>query len=200
MTTANNARDALFDGKKDTNGLYKEWSNELLSTVTVSDRSVFYDSNIAFTDGNGSIVDNETPTKTVPNLYKTLEGLNTRISDVAKTQSSVSTADANLFVTNNDDGVIVAPGNGSDTNIASAEKNVSISVGTSSGDKITIAAADITFNMGSKSYSLVDIFKMIHELDCRTAAIKTNNTRSNITHDVLAADTFTLTTNLLTEA
>jgi hypothetical protein len=191
---ATNARDILFNNGKDESGLYDGWTTEELAKITVPDRAVFYDSNVAFTDGNGSIVDTSTNTHTVPNLYETLKGLNNRINVVANTPCDVSSADAHLFVTNNN-GVMIAPGNGGDEIATEEETNVSISIGTSAGDKITISATEITFIVGSQSYSLVDIFKMIHELDCRTAALKTNVERSVITHTTLADNAFTLNEN-----
>ena len=96
--------------------------------------------------------------------------------------------------------MLIAPGDGNNTAIASGEKqNLSISIGTSSGDTIKIETENITFNIGSQSYSLIGIFQMIHELDCRTTALKTTIARSDVTHDLLTAKKFALTTNLLTD-
>lgn len=185
------ARDTLFNNSIDKSGLYKGWTEEELTKITVPDRAVFYDSNVAFTDGNGSIVDTSTTTHTIPNLYETLEGLNNRINN---SSGQVSTADSNLYVTK-DSGVLIAPGNGDNNTIASAEENVKISIGTKDGDRINVEATDISFTVGEQTYTLVDVFKMIHELDCRTAVLKTTQERITIDHDMLSNQKYTININ-----
>ena len=153
-------RNKLFnDNATDTeNSPYYGW-NGILSIPTVAERTVFYDSNIAFTNGKAGI-SNEI-TKTVPNLYDTLVGLNTRINDIISSSTSIDGIET--FVDETTSNVIMSAVH--DTNLYS----------------LTINANDISFKFkNGTTYSMQDIFEMLEELRARTHMIKTNVERANI--------------------
>ena len=70
-----------------TSSVYNEWEPEALDTLSSSERTIYYDGNIAFTSGDKSIVSsiNDGSLLAVPDLYGTLNGLNTRINTMNKT-------------------------------------------------------------------------------------------------------------------
>ena len=211
----NDAKNALFMAGIDESkgGLYEGW-NDLLSTITVSKRTVFYDSNIAFTDGTiGCSGINGSP-KTVPNLYETLNGLNNRINEIHEyisegipsdggitsdiitelTQQSISTADAYTYVSRDGNQTIIAPGNGSFG--GKDEKRVmATNVFDNADCVLTLDAKNIRFTVDQQTYSLGDIFNMIKELDARTYALKTSITTRALTTADFTSDRFVLSDN-----
>lgn len=181
MSSPQGKRDELFNNNRDSNGLYSGWSDELLNKVTVTTRTVFYDSNVAFTNGDSTITGTEN-THTVPNLYATLAGLNSRINDVMPT---TSTADAYLCVTpttdDNDTQICtIQPGDGSPGVGGRPASNTPSDTMTT----LNLSAEQITFTVGDSTYSMLDIFNMIKELDARTAMLKTNISKNERTLDI----------------
>ena len=163
-------RDALFNDKTDkgVNGLYSGWEEALISVPTVVDRTVFYDSNIALTDGVACVSTENV--KTIPNLYATLEGLNNRISAVAKANDTTT---GNSIV-------------GIETSIDDP-KNVNMSaVHNEEPHSLTIDAKMISFKFNNGAeYSMENIFAMLEELRARTFAIKTSIKRAVITNNYI---------------
>lgn len=154
-------RDALFNNGTDTGegGLYYKWDEDEVTLPQVTERTIFYDSNIAFTSGNASISDNST--KTVPNLYDTLKGLNQRINEVEGGGASISGITTTIDTTNNDV-TMKAIDDGTDLSLT-----------------IDATAIKFKFNDGA-IYSMEDIFAMLEELRARTHAIKTSVERVDI--------------------
>lgn len=153
------SRDDLFNDKTDADGLYSGWE-PFISIPTVVERTVFYDSNVALTNGVAGV--SSADTKTIPNLYATLEGLNKRISAVANTGS-------NSIV-------------GIETSIDDVTTNVIMSaIYDSEPHSLTIDAKMISFKFSNGAeYSMEDIFAMLEELRARTFVIKTNIERADI--------------------
>ena len=154
-------RDTLFNNGTDTGegGLYYMWEQDGVTLPQVTERTIFYDSNIAFTSGNASISDNST--KTVPNLYDTLKGLNQRINNVEGGGASISGITTTINTTNND------------VTMKAVDGNTALSL------TIDATAIKFKFNTGAV-YSMEDIFAMLEELRARTHAIKTSEERVNI--------------------
>ena len=66
-----------------TSSIYNGWTDSDLDSLSSSERTIYYDSNIAFTSGDKSIVSGTSGDGSllaVPDLYGTLRGLNTRIN------------------------------------------------------------------------------------------------------------------------
>ena len=179
-------RDILFNEGTDTGdgGLYHRWSADAVPTV--KERTIFYDSNVAFTDGTASI--STAGTKTVPNLYDTLKGLNQRINDIQdNSSSSGGTSIAGITTEINNNNVTMKAENNS-TNLS-----------------LTIDATAISFKFNDGAvYSMEDIFKMLEELRARTHSIKTNVTRVDIANNYIngnaANDPNLWTENTITDA
>ena len=190
-----------------TSSVYNQWEPGTFNNLSSSERTIYYDSNIAFTSGDKSIVSTTSgdgSLLTVPDLYGTLKGLNTRINDVKNTIDNIqvgsgelSTADALLFINavdnDNDsknDEYIISPGNGSrvegvesvSDNIT-ANADISLQRTKSNGTaptKFTVNGNDFTFTVGINAYTLTDILTMIEELRARTEMFKTNITRNGV--------------------
>lgn len=164
-----NERNKLFNDGVDKNdgGLYHNWVEDLVSVPEVAERTVFYDSNVAFTDGSATI--SVTGTKTVPNLYDTLKGLNQRIDKIKEGGTSIC---------------------GITTTINKDKNNVTMKAIDNSTDlSLTIDATAIKFQFTSGViYSMEDIFEMLEELRARTHAIKTNVTRVGIVENYISAN------------
>ena len=162
-------RDILFNDGVDaeTGGLYHKWIDDGVDIPTVTERTIFYDSNIAFTDGKASV--STANTKTVPNLYDTLNGLNIRINNVEGGGASIR---------------------GITTSIDTANSNVTMKAEDDVTNlSLTIDATAIKFKFtNGAEYSMDDIFKMLEELRARTQTIKTNVTRVNIAENYINAN------------
>ena len=157
-------RDELFNNKTDNsdNGPYSGWDVAGIDIPAITTRTVFYDSNIAFTNGNAGISNENT--KTVPNLYDTLVGLNTRINNI----NTGSINGIETYVDENTTNVIMS------------------AVYNSNPYSLIINANDISFafNNGAR-YSMQDIFAMLEELRARTQLISTNVARVGITSNYI---------------
>ena len=191
-----------------TSSVYEGWEQEDLNSLSNSERTIYYDSNIAFTDGSKSIVSNpdgDGSLLAVPDLYGTLKGLNTRISNVndriTETQASnVSTADARLYVGDATSEYIISAGNGAYQEggshiIAESAMNKNISL-QGSAAKFTVNGDDFAFTVGNTTLTLTDILMMIEELRARTATISTSEVRA----EVNASSPPVLTTNIITQS
>ena len=218
---SNEARNALFMAGIDESegGLYEGW-NELLSNVTVANRTVFYDSNIAFTDGTISCsASTNNQAKTVPNLYETLNGLNHRINEIHEyisdgiscdlnlseeafntlNKQTMSTADAYTFVSRQYSDTIIAPGNGVFSIDDYEDRAMSTGVFNDASSTLTLDAKNIRFKVDKQIYSLHDIFDMIKELDARTYALKTSITTRTLNDTDFTSDRFSLSANIINE-
>ena len=182
-----------------TSSIYNKWSEEDFSNLTSSARTIYYDSNIAFTSGDKSIVsgtNGDGSLLAVPDLYGTLKGLNDRINSVSinNTQGGgeISSADALLYVnTSNEEGVvehIISPGGGSFVeanksvaNDRQTDCSISLQSTLSPGAKFTVNGDDFLFTVNDNTLSLTDLLKMIEELRARTALIKTSVARNVVT-------------------
>ncbi len=137
--------------------VYNGWLTTAIPHVT--SRTVYYDGNIAFTDGGDTVSTGNA--KTIPNLYETLAGLNQRISDVSSSSSGAI------------DGIETTI-TGDDVTMKAVSGNVSHS--------LTIDADMISFKFtNGAEYSIQDIFEMLEELRARTFSIKTSVERADIT-------------------
>ena len=181
-----------------TSSIYNGWSDNYLNNLSSSERTIYYDGNIAFTSGDKSVV-STTPGDgsllAVPDLYGTLKGLNDRINyvsaNIGNARGEVSTADAYLYVsttTNVDNGGvehIISTGNGNPSteakHVASGTTNRPISLEGPSASKFTVNGDDFLFTVGDKKLSLTNILEMIEELRARTAPIKTSIARCFVT-------------------
>ncbi len=181
-----------------TSSIYYGWDNDLIDSLSSSERTIYYDSNIAFTSGDKSIVSGASGDDSllaVPDLYGTLKGLNSRINSVNDRvdgiqEGEISTADAYLYVSASNNEHIISSGGGTynegDKTIASnsAPKPNSISIQGSkdtSTSKFTVNGDDFAFTVDGNTITLTDLLKMIEELRARTALIKTNVTRNLVT-------------------
>lgn len=190
-----------------TSSVYDQWEPGDFNSLSSSERTIYYDSNIAFTSGDKSIVSTTSGDGSllaVPDLYGTLKGLNTRINDVKNTIDNIqvgsgklSTADALLFINavdnNNDsknDEYIISPGNASRVEGAESvsdnitnDADISLQRTKSNGTaptKFTVNGDDFTFTVGENAYTLTDIIGMIEELRARTEMFKTNIIRNDV--------------------
>ena len=196
-------------------GLYEGW-NELLSSISITNRTVFYDSNIAFTDGTTSCSGGNQP-KTVPNLYETLNGLNHRINEIHQyisdgilcdvslseaaistlNKQTMSTADAYTFVSRLNSDTIIAPGNGNFSDNYD-DRVMATGVSDNTDRMLTLDAKNIRFKVDMQTYSLHDIFNMIKELDARTSVLRTSTTPRSLNTTDFTSDRFVLSENRIT--
>lgn len=188
-----------------TSSVYDGWNQDLLANLTSSERTIYYDSNIAFTSGDKSIVsttNGDGSLLAVPDLYGTLKGLNDRISSISTTTGGgeISTADNHLYVTNiNNTEHIISPGNGGEDVATGVNEDASISLqARSSTSKFTVNGDDFTFTVNNKNYTLTDIIGMIEELRARTEMFRTNIPRNPI--NLSSNNKYTLDKNIIKEA
>ncbi len=178
-----------------TSSVYYGWEEEELNELSSSERTIYYDSNIAFTRGDKSIVSSaagDEPLLAVPDLYGTLKGLNDRINTLSGSTGEVSSADALLHVNiDRNTEYIISPGNGTfnepgsgDNDIANGSivtpNSISLQSTSSSKAKFTVNGDDFVFKVKDNEYTLTDILTMIEELRARTEMFKTNITRNTI--------------------
>lgn len=196
-------RDTLFNnamGDSNTyDSIYNGWPDELISAAMITNRTVVYDSNIAFTNGDGPVAGMNA--KAVPNLYETLNGFNKRVNGIddrltssdlllhLKAQLDTSGTSVALYATSTE-----STSRGKERNISGDIQDavnkyfesLDLRLVHMNGTAITISGDDIVFTFpkrGSEegqSYTMTDIFKMIEELDARTRIFKTNAIRNDI--------------------
>lgn len=190
-----------------TSSVYNGWEPKDLNNLSSSSRTIYYDSNLAFTSGNKSIVSStngDGSLLAIPDLYGTLNGLNSRINSVnskidGMQDGEISTADAHLYVNTNDNEHIISPGNGNyqDKLVATnfTTGSISLQSTSSSNAKFTVNGDDFAFTVGSNAYTLTEIFTMIEELHARTSTIKTNADRKEIS--LTGSQKYVLTENTI---
>lgn len=217
-------RDAIFNnamGDSNTDdSVYNGWPDELISAAMITDRTVVYDSNIAFTNGEGPVSGGNA--KAVPNLYETLNGFNKRVNGIDNRLTSSELLlhlKAQLDTSGTSVALYAAPtettergkersaiGDMIQDEIEKYFKSINLKIAHTNGTAITISADDIIFTFpkhedgtNGQSYTMTDIFKMIEELDARTRAIKTSVTRSEIPVRYNGAAKAELTVNKINE-
>lgn len=197
-------RDELFNSNKGKQGdnaylstIYEGWTNDELAEIKTDDRTIFYDSNIAFTEGNATVSSGNS--RTVPNLYKTLVGLNRRINAKANqntgTVSGIPGLNGNYNDTINE--FVLTAYNPNDNSTDS----VPLAIG-QDDNRIVVDSNDMYFKYNDTTFSMADIFKMIEELNARTYVISTNIRRREIVNGLISGttekfDLDTLTTGTL---
>ena len=193
-------RDTLFNnamGDSNTyDSIYNGWPDELISAAMITDRTVVYDSNIAFTNGDGPIAGMNA--KAVPNLYETLNGFNKRVNGIddrltsselllhLKAQLDTSGTSVALYATPTDTTDRGTLGDMIRDEVNSYFESLELKMAHTKGTAITVRGDDIVFTFPKRgeeegqSYTMTDIFTMIEELDARTRGISSSAPRSVI--------------------
>ena len=174
-----------------TSSVYNGWGEADLANLSSSSRTIYYDSNIAFTSGDKSVVSSTTGDGSllaVPDLYGTLKGLNDRINfvsaNIGNAGSEVSSADAYLYVTKDSNEHIISPGNNDDSiTVATGSADCPISLKGPDTAKFTVNGDDFAFTVDGNTITLKNLLEMVEELRARTALIKSDIKRCFVTDE-----------------